>query len=108
MSDDKSPRGVLKINSPAQPKATREPPPITPAPMRSREELDPVARQISLDSHLMERFRGVMGCGDEERARAMVDEVRLIAQSIDPSISYAEGARVTICLMQMVHDQKDG
>lgn len=39
----------------------------------------------------------------------MVDEVRLIAQTIDPSISYAEGARVSVCLMQIAHDQsKDG
>lgn len=39
----------------------------------------------------------------------MVDEARLIAQTIDPSISYAEGARITVCLMQIVGDQdKDG
>lgn|SRR4051794_25575781 len=109
MTDDKPQRGVLKINSLGEPKAAREPPPITRVPMRSGEELDPVARQISLDRHLMQRLQEVMGCGEEERARAMVDEVRLIAQTIDPTISYAEGARVTVCLMQIVHDQhKDG
>ena len=85
MTDDKPQRGVLKINSLGEPKAAREPPPITRVPMRSGEELDPVARQISLDRHLMQRLQEVMGCGEEERARAMVDEVRLIAQTIAPS-----------------------
>lgn len=103
MTDDKSERGILKINSLAN--QTRCLSLHREVPMRSGEELDPVARQISLDRHLMQRFREVMGCGDEERARAMVDEVRLIAQTIDPSVSYAEGARVTVYLMQIAQDQ---
>jgi len=49
-----------------------------------------------------------MGCENSDRAREMVDEIRHIAQTIDPSISYAEGASVSICLMQIVRDQDEG
>jgi len=76
--------------------------------MRSVEELDPVARRISSDRNLMQRFREVIVCENSDRAREMVDEIRHIAQTIDPSISYAEGASASIRLMQIVRDQDEG
>ena len=60
-SDDKSRMPTLRIDPPSKPKAVRELPPITGEPFRSLEELDPVARQISLDRNLMQKFREVMG-----------------------------------------------
>jgi hypothetical protein len=99
--------GTLKISSLDQPKAVREPPPLERVSFRSLDELNPVARQISLDHSLMQRFREVMGCENSDRAHQMVDEVRHITQTIDPTISYVEGASVTVCLMQIVRDQDE-
>jgi len=106
-SDDRPPMGKLRIMSVPAPNAVRELPPLEKQSFRSLEELEPLALQISRDLSLMERFRGVMGGDDEDRGREMVDEVRRIAQIIDPSISYAEGASVTLCLMQIVRDQDE-
>ncbi|HLG79646.1 MAG TPA: hypothetical protein VKY22_01425 [Bradyrhizobium sp.] len=75
--------------------------------MRSIEELGPIARQISSDRELLRRFAEVMGSEDEDRARAMVDEVRRVAQALDPSISYAEGASVSLALMEIVRDRSE-
>jgi hypothetical protein len=104
-SDDRPPMGKLRIMSVPAPNGVPEPPPFEKQRFRSLDELEPVARQISRDPSLMERFRGVMGSDNEDRAREMVEEVRRIAQTIDPSISYAEGASVTLALMQIVRDQ---
>jgi hypothetical protein len=106
-ADDRPQKGTLKITSAETPKAMRELPPIERMPFRSLEELEPVARQILLDRSLMQRFRDVMGSQNDDRCREMVDEVRRIAQTIDTSISYAEGASVTLCLMQIVRDQDE-
>jgi len=43
-----------------------------------------------------------MGSDNKDGGREMVDEVGRIAQTIDPSISHAEAANVTICLMRIV------
>jgi hypothetical protein len=101
-SDDRPPLGRLRIMSAVVPKGMLEPPPIEKQSFRSLEELEPVARQISLDFGLMERFRGVMGSDNKDGGREMVDEVARIAQTIDPSISHAEATNVTICLMRIV------
>ena len=85
----------------------RELPPIEGEPFRPLKELEPVARQILLDRSLVQRFRDVVGSENDDRCREMVDEVRRIAQSIDPSISYSEGASVTLCLMQILREHDE-
>jgi hypothetical protein len=47
-----------------------------------------------------------MGSDDEDRARAMVDEVRNFARTFDPTITYPEGATITVILMKMTRDQR--
>ena len=73
--------------------------------MRTLEELTPLATQIASNLELMKKFREVMGSGDEDRARVMVDEVRHFAQTLDPTVTYAEGARITLVLMTIIRDQ---
>jgi hypothetical protein len=106
-SDNRPQKGTLKITSAETPKAIRELPPIEGEPFRPLRELEPVARRILLDRSLVQRFRDVMGSQNDDRCREMVDEVRRIAQSIDPSISYPEGASVTLCLMQILREQDE-
>jgi|SRR5579883_102534 len=106
-SDDRPRSRILRIPSPGEPKTTLELPPLRRSSMRSIEELGPIARQISSDRELLRRFAEVMGSEDEDRARAMVDEVRRVAQALDPSISYAEGASVSLALMEIVRDRSE-
>ncbi len=73
--------------------------------MRTLEELTPLANQVASNFELMKEFREVMGSGDEDRGREMVDEVRNFARTLDPTLTYAEGARITVVLMGIVGDQ---
>ncbi|MGA2291654.1 hypothetical protein [Bradyrhizobium sp.] len=59
-----------------------------------------------MNLELMRRFRDVMGSDDEDRARAMVDEVRNFARTFDPTITYPEGATISVILMKMTRDQR--
>ena len=95
---NEKPRGVLKL-------VTEEPGPSqTPAPipvretMRSDAELDPLVRQIAANASVMRRFRETVGCDDEVRVRAVIDEIRSYAVSIDPKLTYAEGAKLALLL----------
>ena len=106
-ADNRPQRGTLKITFAETPKGMRELPPIEGEPFRPLKELEPVARQILLDRSLVQRFRDVVGSENDDRCREMVDEVRRIAQSIDPSISYSEGAIVTLCLMQILREHDE-
>jgi hypothetical protein len=74
--------------------------------MRSLEELTPLARKVALNQELMQRFRDVMGSEDEDRARAMVDEVRTFARTFDLAISYPEGATITVVVMKIIRDER--
>jgi hypothetical protein len=106
MPHDKPSKGIIRIPSPRDPKTSDEPPRLQRVPMRSLEELTPVARKVALNLGLMRRFRDVMGSDDEDRARAMVDEVRNFARTFDPTITYPEGATVSVILMKMTRDQR--
>jgi hypothetical protein len=73
--------------------------------MRTLDELRPLARQVASNVELMQRFAKVVGSGNESRGREMVDEVRHAAQSLDPTITYAEGAEIALLLMEIGRDQ---
>lgn len=97
MTDEK-PRGVLKLVS-EKPGLSHDPAPIVAhETMRSSAELDPLVRQVAANASLMERFRETVGRNDEARVRAVIDEVRSYAISIDPNLTYAEGAKLALLL----------
>ena len=107
MPHGKPPKGIIKIPStPGETKTSCEPPPLRREPMRSLEQLTPLARKVALNQELMQRFRDVMESEDEDRARAMVDEVRNFARTYDPAISYPEGATITVILMKIIRDER--
>jgi hypothetical protein len=70
--------------------------------MRRAEELTPLAVRIAENADLVQRFRAVVGCDDRERASKMMDEVREYAQTLDPSISDVEGARIVLVLLNIL------
>lgn len=78
--------------------------------MRSREELRPVAIELVRDAELVNRFWAVRGSDNEELARQFIDEVAQRAQQIDSNVTYADAARITVILMEMLagsgHDAK--
>ena len=90
--------GVLKIPN-LKPDVLRDPPPaIAREPMRGNLELQPLAKQVAANATLMNKFRATIGCEDEARMRDMIDEVRNYARSIDPTLTYAEGASLALLL----------
>jgi hypothetical protein len=106
MTEHKVPRRVLRIFS-SKP-TSRDPSPLpSQQPMRSLDELKPLAKQIAANADLMKRFRETKGGGDEDRAREMVDEVRNYARSIEPAITYAEGASLALLLMEYVDSEPE-
>ena len=71
-------------------------------PTRTQEELAPIAHKISENPDLMRRFREVIGSEDRERVSAIFDEIRRVAQSIDPTITHPEGTRMALVLMKRI------
>jgi hypothetical protein len=108
MTDDKRQKGILRLRTFAEqtPDSKTEFALGKRMRLRSLEQLEPLARSIARNQELMKRFQDVMGCDDEDRARAMVDDVRNIAHSIDSELSYAEGASISIILMRILREQQ--
>lgn len=95
MKDQKK-RGVLRLFS-TKAQASRNPAPLAARePMRSDAELEPLASKVAANVHLMRKFRATVGCDDEARMRVVIDEVRQYAASIDPKLTYAEGAKLSL------------
>ena len=95
---DEKPRGVLKLAS-DKPAPSHDPAPIVAyEAMRSSAELEPLVRPVAASASLMKRFRETVGCNDEARVRAVIDEVRSYAISIDPNLTYDEGAKLALLL----------
>lgn len=70
------PKGVLEILG-SDPKTSRDTPLLLPRePIRSADELGPLAKQIAADADLIRSFQENVGKGDEDRARNFIDEVR--------------------------------
>ena len=106
VQDESEIKGILKLFSSQPTSSQRDAPPLPRQAMRRREELDPLAVQISANTDLMTRFRETMGCGVDERAREMIDAVRNYARTIDPEVTYVEGARLVLLLMAIVKNDR--
>jgi|EndMetStandDraft_5_1072996.scaffolds.fasta_scaffold298283_2 hypothetical protein len=106
MPDEEKPKGILRIPSQSKPKTSNEPPRLERVPMRSLEELTPVAKKVASNRDLMQKFRDAMGSEDESRARAIVDEVRDLARTFDPTITHPEGTSITVILMKITRDER--
>jgi hypothetical protein len=112
MSDDKKPKLIDRSGRldeaqlPRSDTPLQRPGPETPLhprrPMRTQEELTPIAHKLLDDAGLMQRFREMIGSEDRERARAVFDEVTHVAESIDPTITYSEGTRLVVVLMKLI------
>ena len=73
-----------------------------PKPMRTQEELTPIALHVATNAELMVRFRDVIGSEDKERASKLLDEVTTCARNLDATITVSEGTRIVVLLMKMV------
>ncbi len=67
-------------------------------PMRSNAELEPLAKQVAENVSLMKKFHATVGADDEARMRSVIDEIRKYAAGIDPTLTYAEGAKLALLL----------
>jgi hypothetical protein len=106
MADEGKPKAVLNIPV-FTPLSTRSQEAIRrPTPMRTQEELMPLAMQVAKNADLMDRFRAVIGSEDKGRASEMIDEVTRFAQSLDASITVPEGTRIVVVLMNVVGHQR--
>ena len=101
MTQEKKPKGILRLFSP-EPKSSREMRPL-PAqePMRSSDHLRQLAKQIAENADLIRSFQENVGKDDKDRAGNFIDEVRNYALSIDPALTYAEGARLALLLTEI-------
>jgi hypothetical protein len=100
MADEDKTRIILitpikKVDAPAQPSPLRP----KSAPLRSEEELKALALRIAENSELMQRFRSAVGSNDERLTGRVMHEVREYAQSLDPSVTFSEGTRLALVLL---------
>ncbi len=72
--------------------------------LRSREELMPVALQLVQDQAVVRQFRAVHGSENKELASQFIDQIERSAQTIDPDVTHADAARITVILMEMLTD----
>jgi hypothetical protein len=70
-------------------------------PMRTQEELMPLALRIAGNDALMRRFLAGMGSGDRSLGSDVMDEVTRYAQHLDSSITVPEGTRIVVLLMKI-------
>ena len=68
---------------------------------RNSEQLEPLARRVLENTALMKRFSDANGSDNENLAREVIDEIRNYAQTLDPTITYVEGARLCLVLMKL-------
>jgi hypothetical protein len=66
------------------------------------EELPAAVEKVTCHAEIMKRLAELTGSDGEERGRAAIDEVGNFAQTLDPTISYAEGARIVLLLAEKV------
>ncbi|MGJ4953845.1 hypothetical protein [Bradyrhizobium sp. HKCCYLS20291] len=70
--------------------------------LRSREELMPVALQLVQDQAVVRQFRAVHGSENEELASQFIDQIERSARAIDPVVTHAGAATITVILMEML------
>jgi hypothetical protein len=105
MPKREEPKGVLKILG-SGPEISRDTPLLLPRePMRSADELRPLAKQIAANAGLIRSFQKNVGKDDEDRARNFINEVRNYAHSIDPALTYAEGAHLALLLTEIFRSE---
>jgi hypothetical protein len=94
------PKGVLRIFS-SPPAVPHSPPPkITDLHrLRSKAELELLAKQVAANVPLMGNFRATVGSGDRARVSALIDEIRNYARSIDPELRDADGTTIAFMLL---------
>jgi hypothetical protein len=68
---------------------------------RTSEQLKPLAKRVAENDAILQRFYQARGSEDENLGRQVIDEIRDYAQSLDPTISYVEGARLVLLLEEM-------
>lgn len=109
MTRDDRPHATIHIPAADKSGGRETSAPVPPlAPMRTQNELAPIARKVAADNGLMQKFQEVLGSEDRERASSLIDEITQCAQSIDPTVSAAEGVRIVVVLMGMVEHPKGG
>ena len=62
----------------------------------------PVALRLVQDQAVVHQFRAVHGSESEELASQFIDQIARSAQAIDPDITQADAARITVILMEML------
>ncbi|MGJ5137636.1 hypothetical protein ACQR1V_06590 [Bradyrhizobium oligotrophicum] len=107
MIDQERPRFVLRILSGpavngAKAEATPSEETVARRFIRSREELRPLAIELVRNAELVKRFWVVRGSDNEELASQFIDEVAQRAQKIDSNVTYADAARITVILMEIL------
>src|ERR1700754_123383 len=108
MADEEKTRIILvtptkKVDVPTQPSPLRS----KSAPLRSEEELKALARRIAENSEWMPRFRSAVGSNDERLTGRVMHEVREYAQSLDPGVTFSEGTRLALALLNSLGPVKD-
>jgi hypothetical protein len=108
MADEDKTRIILvtptkKVDARTQPSPLRS----KSAPLRSEEELRALALRIAENSELMERFRSAVGSNDERLTGRVMHEVREYAQSLDPTVTFSEGTRLALALLNSLGPVKD-
>jgi hypothetical protein len=105
MPKREEPKGVLRILG-SGPETSRDTPLLlSREPMRSADELRPLAKQIAANADLIRSFQENVGKDDEDRARNFIDEVRNYARSIDPALTYAEDAALALLLTEIFRNE---
>jgi hypothetical protein len=106
---DEDKRRIILVTPTKKVDAPTQPSPLRPksAPLRSEEELRALALRIAENSELMQRFRSVVGSNDERLTGRVMHEVREYAQSLDPSVTFSEGTRLALALMNLLGPMKD-
>ena len=108
MADEDKPRIILvtptkKVEAPTQPSPLRP----KSVPLRSEEELKALASRIAENSELMQRFRSVVGSNDERLTGRVMHEIREYAQSLIPSVTFSEGTRLALALLNSLGPVRD-
>jgi hypothetical protein len=106
MADEEKParRPTLNIRTGTGTSAPIQKPSLPPEPLkldRTSEQLKPLAKRVAENAAIMQRFYQARGSDDEALGREAIDEIRNYARTLDPTITYVEGAWLVLVLEEM-------
>jgi len=81
---------------------------VPPKLRRTNKQLEPLADQLAAQAEVTERLRGSISAESEDERKEAVYEAIRHAQILDPTVSFAEGIRISVIPIRILLRERSG